>query len=75
MRLPVLFSYTGHTIFAGIAGVSEKFSVGVSGLVKKKLDCTVRMPFTYTLPKDRNRKYLGKILITAEIPHHYAYLL
>ena len=26
---------------SGIAGGSDKFSAGVSGLVKKRLDCTV----------------------------------
>ena len=45
-RLPVPFICTGNSIHVpprqvrGIAGGSEKFSAGVSGLVKKPIDCT-----------------------------------
>ena len=33
---------------SGIAGGSEQFSAGVSGLVKKPLDCTVGKLIVYT---------------------------
>ena len=40
---------------SGIAGGSEQFSAGVSGLVKKNLDCTVVMYFNI----DYLRRYLS----------------
>ena len=54
--MAVPFTYTGNSIYhrgprqsrggqvRGIAGGSEQFFMGVSGLVKKNLDCTVEGP-------------------------------